>query len=145
MTARRRWIWVWGPTILWAAFLFVMSSIPGSSIPTFPSYFQLLPGVAIDKQIHASVYAVLGMLFWRSLRMSRGIPPLRAAALAAVCATLYGITDEIHQIFTPLRSSDWRDALADAIGGTIGAFLLAAISLWWEAGRGARPGVGPGR
>ena len=41
---------------------------------------------------------------------------------------LYGISDEIHQSFTPGRTPDWRDALADMIGGLAGALIFAAVT-----------------
>jgi VanZ family protein len=41
--------------------------------------------------------------------------------LAIVAASIYGITDEVHQAFVPLRESSWKDWLADSTGAVMGA------------------------
>ena len=46
--------------------------------------------------------------------------------LAAVLAAAYGLTDEIHQIFVPLRSVELADWMADAVGGLAGAIAARA-------------------
>jgi VanZ family protein len=121
-TGKRSRVSAWAPVVLWALFLFVMSSIPGNAFPAFP------PGFNVDKLVHVALYAVLGALVWRALRLTRPIDPLRATIVAAVFATLYGITDEVHQIFTPRRSADWHDVAADAVGGLLGALALTLIA-----------------
>jgi VanZ family protein len=45
----------------------------------------------------------------------------RALLFAIVTASLYGMTDEAHQLFVPFRESSWLDWLADAVGAVIGA------------------------
>jgi VanZ family protein len=121
-----RQAWVWGPSIAWAALLFVMSSISGQSLPALDA---AVLGIDADKLIHAAVYAVLGVLVWRSVRLTWRVAPFPAAFIAAASAAVYGVTDEIHQICTPRRSADWHDALADAAGGFAGAILAACVSL----------------
>jgi VanZ family protein len=116
----------WAPSVTWALLLFVMSSIPGQALPPLGGTFL---GIHADKLIHGSVYAVLGALIWRSLRLTRPLlPALEAAVIAAVAAVLYGITDELHQLLTPRRSADWRDAVADGVGGLAGALGAACVS-----------------
>jgi VanZ family protein len=44
-----------------------------------------------------------------------------------VIATLYGVSDEIHQAFVPLRTPDVRDVIADATGA---ALALGAAWAW---------------
>lgn len=105
----------WLPAVLWAAVLFLLSAIPGQGIPTvhFPGF---------DKVVHAAVYAVAGALIFRALRRTTSLTPVRAVLYAAVIATAYGVTDEIHQSFVPFREPDVRDGIADAAGGLLGAF-----------------------
>ena len=82
-----------------------------------------------DKVIHAGVYAVLGGLCLLALRRtwSRGVGWL--IATATLLALVYGSTDELHQLFVPGRSADPYDALADGIGGFVGASLAALVPL----------------
>jgi len=41
--------------------------------------------------------------------------------------TLYGLFDEIHQLFIPGRAFDWYDFVADVIGGFLGIVLVKII------------------
>ena len=53
--------------------------------------------------------------------------------VAVVLATLYGVSDEFHQLFVPGRSADRYDVLADCMGATAGAaigWLAGALSRW---------------
>lgn len=73
---------------------------------------------------------VLGARCWFAARST--LPPGRNEPatqlfVAVLCATLYGITDEANQAFTPRRSRDVYDVLADAIGGMLGAIACVAI------------------
>ncbi|HXU61560.1 MAG TPA: VanZ family protein [Polyangia bacterium] len=120
-TARfRRRLWAWGPAVLWAAVIFVLSSLSANHVP-------ILPGQT-DKLVHGTVYAILGALCFRAIAMTWTWPHRPAIAIATLLALLYGVTDEIHQTFTPGRTPDWRDALADMIGGLVGALVFAAVS-----------------
>ncbi len=110
----------WGPAIGWAAVIFALSSLPGASVP-------ILPGQT-DKLVHGTVYAILGALCFRAIAMTWTWPHRPAVAIASLLALLYGISDEIHQTFTPGRTPDWRDALADMIGGLAGALIFAAVT-----------------
>ena len=60
---------------------------------------------------------------------------LSIAAAAVVVATLYGISDEIHQYFVPPRQVEVRDILADALGASLAAGALYAWSCFADARR----------
>jgi VanZ family protein len=99
------------------AFIFFASSVPGDQIP----------GHFWDKLVHLLVYAVLGVLFLVPLAEGRlSQVTTRAAAMAVGLSTLYGLFDEAHQAFTPQRSPDVQDLLADSLGAALG---VAAILL----------------
>jgi VanZ family protein len=97
---------------------FVLSSIPGDQLVA-PSFDFA------DKLGHALAYAAIAGALGLALSNH---PPRRAFAIAAGVAIVYGISDEIHQIFTPRRSASWDDVVADAVGAVIGAAVAAAIA-----------------
>jgi VanZ family protein len=114
-----RWLRAWLPAIVWAALLFVASATPGRKLPP-------LPGANTDKLIHAGIYAVLGALCWRALRRTTRLSAARTVIVASALATLYGVSDEVHQAFTPGRTPDVHDALADAAGSLAGTLVCAS-------------------
>lgn len=97
-----------------------MSSLPGRAVPDAG-----FPGA--DKLVHVVVYAVLGGLCARPLRRTPWGQqrPWTSIAAATAVATMYGVTDEIHQMFVPQRAADAWDLAADAVGGVVGATLGA--------------------
>lgn len=128
MTARARWperLSRWAALVLYMAAIFVGSSIPGDQVP--------VPGIwKVDKLVHAAAFAGLAMLAFRALR--RFWP-------AALLASAYGALDEIHQYFTPKRSADVFDWIADTVGALAGAALALAVTRALARGRG---GAGAG-
>jgi VanZ family protein len=113
----------WAPALLWSAVIFGLSSIPGDALPSLPGWWSA------DKLVHGGVYGVLGALCWWGLRRTwardRGL--VQQVFAAGMCTALYGITDELHQAFTPRRSPDPFDVMADAVGGWLGALVCVAI------------------
>jgi VanZ family protein len=106
----------WLPAIVWGIVLFELSTIPGSEIPD-------LPTPNFDKLVHGLLYLVLGACCVRGLGQSTSLTPGTLVAAATMLATAFGVTDELHQLFTPRRSSDWHDVVADAVGALVGAAL----------------------
>ena len=121
----------WLLALFWIAVLFGFSAVPGSAYPQVD-----IPHA--DKVVHVCLYTPLGYLFGKALlaiaanRVSRAgrwlarVPALQTA-VAVLLTIAYGVTDEIHQIFVPRRSSDWHDVVADGIGGVIGAILARRL------------------
>ncbi len=106
----------WAATLAYAALIFWLSSQP-NPLPALTERFW-------DKAVHFAEYGALGALLLVALRESR-VAPLRAAVLAALVASLYAASDEVHQSFVPERDADVRDWLADTLGGAAGAGLAA--------------------
>ena len=111
------------PVILYLIFIFVLSSIPGTNLPEIK--FELS-----DKIAHFSVFSVLCFLFFYSLKNQFKYIKLQkfAPEFALLFTTLYGVTDEIHQYFTPNRSSDILDVAADFLGAFV-MYLLIKLYL----------------
>ncbi|MDB4979735.1 MAG: hypothetical protein JWM82_487 [Myxococcales bacterium] len=110
----------WAPVLVWCAVIFGLSSIPGTKIPTvsIPQF---------DKLVHGGLYLVLGALAARAFSATTSLSAGRVIVAACLFAAAYGVTDELHQLFTPRRSSDVLDALADTAGGLCGAWLSTKI------------------
>jgi VanZ family protein len=124
LPAWRTGLAAWAPALLWATVIFGLSSIPGDALPRLPSGWW-----NADKLVHGVVYAVLGALCWRGARRTVARDRARAHQVltAVVFTTVFGISDELHQAFTPFRSPDAFDVIADAVGGLAGALVCVAI------------------
>ncbi len=88
-----------------------------------------------DKVLHAAVYSVLGGLCCLAARRTWSLDRRAVVVVGALCALLYGMTDELHQLFVPGRCADIYDVMADGIGGLIGAAIAIALPI-------ARAGAG---
>ena len=111
-----RFLWYWIPTLGYCIVIFGLSS--SSKAVLIPSFY------GADNVMHGVEYAILGVLLARSIfvsksRFSNGSLIISIVALA----TLYGISDEIHQAFVPGRSASFWDVLADGSGSLIGALF----------------------
>jgi VanZ family protein len=123
-------LFLWGPVLAHMACMFFLSSI---------SYVGDMPGHLSDKTVHFLVYGLLGFLILRALGGGSlsGMTPLRA--LVAVLLTgLYGVTDEIHQMFVPGRNPDVLDVVADTLGAAGAVALLSVLRYALAAARRPR-------
>ena len=120
LTGRPPWLRsliYWGPVALYAGLIFYLSaqSHPDENLPPLLDVFG-------DKVLHAMEYAGLGGLCYRAFRWGgSGWLASRALLFAVLAASLYGITDEVHQLFVPFRESSWQDWVADTVGAVLGA------------------------
>ena len=114
------------------AVIFAASSVPGSQIP----------GTIWDKLAHMLVYSALGGALVMPLSGGRWDGVTAIVIAGAIALSLgYGISDEIHQYFTPERSPDVLDVVADTVGATVGAaaaYAAAAIVRHWRAATAVR-------
>lgn len=109
-----------GLAFAWMAFIFYLSSQPSLHVPPVM--------VGQDKVMHFITYAVLGFFAARAVGPVRGAMSWRRVAVAAMCALLYGVSDEFHQSFVPGRSPSVFDLLADGLGGWAGAWFARYLS-----------------
>ena len=103
---------LWGPPIVYMAAIFFVSA-QSDPMPEVTSHVW-------DKLLHTTEYGLLAVLFCRALR-GEGVAWLGAALAAVLLTSAYGATDEYHQLFVPLRSSDVTDWVADTIGAAAAA------------------------
>jgi VanZ family protein len=109
---------LWGPVVVYMAAIFFVSSLHQPQLPE---------GVS-DKPAHTLGYVGLAIVVVRAISggLSNRIRP-RHLFSAIVIAALYGVTDEVHQLFVAGRSAELPDLAADVEGVLIGA---AAIWAW---------------
>jgi VanZ family protein len=121
----------WKLAAAWALLIFVLSSIPGAAFPPSKLF-------SYDKLAHATVYGVLGAFCFLALPRTWSKRASVLVLISGAMTTMYGFTDEFHQLFVPGRSADLRDVLADGVGGFVGA-LAAAVLLATRAGSAVAP------
>lgn len=78
------------------------------------------------KSAHVISYFVLGLLLYAAL-YDRGWTIKRTLLAAIIIASLYAVTDEIHQNFVPGRSMQLTDVLIDTSGAAFGAGIYAVF------------------
>lgn len=118
----------WAAVVAWAAVIFIGSAQPGSTIPG---------GYSVEG--HLGEYFIFGALLFWALHLGR--TPMRATALAVVLASLYGISDEIHQHFVVMRTPDVTDWGLDTVGAFLGAVAISGVTAWLARRRLAHDGA----
>ncbi|RME02089.1 MAG: VanZ family protein [Deltaproteobacteria bacterium] len=109
----------WIPALSWCAMIFWAS---GQSDP------GIVPPIPFaDKVLHFGAYALLGLLF--AFAQAASWPQIATPWIAILLTALYGVGDEFHQAFVPGRDFDPFDMLADALGGSAGAWLSFRLGL----------------
>ena len=87
------------------------------------------PGALSFYHMHIAAYAGLAALTARAT--AKGLHTVSWAAVfaAIVISSLYGVSDEYHQMFVPGRTFDVLDMAADAFGSMAGACAVKAWSI----------------
>lgn len=109
------------PAILYCVLIFLISSLSDPPAPDFKLEWG-------DKINHAGAFGLMMLLAFRAARWilrERSMPAQLSAAL--LYCVLYGLTDEIHQMFVPNRHGDPFDLLADAVGASLGLLFIIMI------------------
>jgi VanZ family protein len=146
----RRCITLWFPLFFWMVVIFGASTSLGSPQHTSrfirPFLLWLDPRMSdatinsihfvIRKSAHVTEYAILGILIWRvvhysSLFAAKGVA--QHFRLALLCAALYAVTDETHQIFVPGREAAVHDVLLDTCGAAAGLAVTWCVLRWRTA------------
>lgn len=113
----------WCALGLWAVTIVYLSSLSSTQLQPF-----MLPIPGWDKAVHAVAFAVGAMLLSIALRLNTELPWRSIIGLAVLTISLFGLTDEWHQTYTPhRRGGDVGDWLADTLGATAGAFAICSL------------------
>lgn len=106
------------PPVLWMGLIFYASSL--QKVALSENYWI---SFAFFKTLHLIEYGIL-FLFWHFALKGRA----NRTKEAVIIAIVYGIIDEIHQIFVPTREGRLRDVLIDILGVLVfWKFVLARI------------------
>jgi len=131
----------WLPVLLWMALIFTASSdshsYEHSSRFFEPLLHWLFPNLSqanVDiihhifrKCCHLTEYAILALLLWRALHVSKSKLPAWSwpkVGGTLLLVFLYAASDEFHQSFVPTRTPLFSDVLIDTTGGAIGLLAL---------------------
>lgn len=111
--------------MIWMAIIFIGSSHSNVVLSESPSKDNLMKNLA-----HIGEYAILAFLIFRALynREEKSFFSKYAWFWALIGAVLYGVSDEIHQMYVPTRTAYLGDILMDGVGATMG--LLFAIIVY---------------
>lgn len=117
-----RWLRDALPLLLWMALIFALSS---------RSRLIDLENEADEKLFYKTAhfisYAILAWLWWRFLASQRQFN-WRVLFYAWALTTLYGISDEIHQLFVPGRNGQLADVLFDTAGALAMILLIRRVA-----------------
>ena len=115
---------LWGPVVIYMAAIFYASSL--TVVPGPVGWFS-------DTFLHMACYGGLALLALRALARGRWSGVSLGVAIGAwLIATLYGVSDEWHQLYVPGRTAEIRDLLND----TAGALAAAGAAGAWGIMRG---------
>ena len=108
---------IWGPPVLVAGIIFILSSIPGNDYPGHPE----IANVAV----HFTEFAVLAFLLARAFRQTGMVNGTAGTIFYTTLVCLsYGFLDELHQFVIPYRVFDTVDIMVDALGALAGSAVL---------------------
>ena len=123
----------WLPLIAHASLIYYLSSRQNFPVEAPPWAFFA------DKVVHAGLFGFLTLLAIRAWKMDYpGKVSIKVLIIITICVSLYGITDEVHQIYVPNREPDVNDWVAD----TIGAMIVSA-SYWFVQKKFIKKEVSP--
>ncbi len=117
----------WLPALGWAGFIYFLSTLAGTNLP--PPWI-----LSNDKVVHGVLFGILSFCIYYAVRKGHGRTAWLAALAGFLLASLYGGTDEIHQLWTPNRVADLMDWAADAAGAAC-VFLIPLLAKRHEPGR----------
>ena len=116
------WLYFIGPAVAWAGLIFWLSAQSGESLPQID-----VPQV--DKAAHGAEYLILGLLAARAWGRG-GAFRWRGAVWAWLLASIYGLTDEGHQLLVAGRTCDAIDWAVDCFAAAVGAMTWLRWTVW---------------
>ena len=121
------------PAIAWMGLIFYLSSLSGTEASQglesgAVSWLGDLRSYAVHIVLYAVLAALIQVALWGwSLELQ-----LRWVIVAAVLASLFGISDEYHQSFVTGRSATLVDGLVDSIAAFASSTLVWRLVVWYR-------------
>jgi len=136
----------WLALICWAGFIYYMSAHTSSELAhgVFAHVREIIEQLVwkyygyVEDPVspigHFCEYFIFGALLGNALHCH--MPLIPATIIAIACASGYGVTDEIHQLYVDGRYfdvEDWKvDTIAAALGSIIASFFFYLFGSWRE-------------
>lgn len=114
----KKFIYNWLPPVLWAGFIFYLSSVPNLN-----SGFAAFWDVFLRKLAHAGEFGILNFLIFRAMRGYQ-ISFKKSLIWSFVLTIIYSFSDEAHQRFVAERQAKIFDVFIDSLG-----ILLASAAI----------------
>jgi len=116
----------WIPAAAWMGVIFYFSTLPESATPG--------RGILPDKVCHAGEYFILAFLFLFALQKTTQVRFFTSFWITSAWVAVYGLSDEIHQLYVPTRQFDVGDLVADVCGAVVLFFILWVLQKSGERG-----------
>jgi len=115
--------WRYIPTLLCMGAIFFSSSRSGDQLDSVLPWFQnWLPSLSDFNPMHYVAYFALALTL--AYGMGRAAGTWKGCLVNVLICLAYGVTDEWHQSFVPMRSPDPLDLLHDGMGAAAAALLV---------------------
>lgn len=111
----------WGPPVVWAVLIFLLSAWP---LPLSSQIYW--KDFLLKKTAHLIEYAILAILLYRGF-INKGCKKNMAGVYSLLLAVFYAITDEVHQAFTPGREPRMRDVVIDGAGIALALYSVEVL------------------
>lgn len=104
------------PLVIYWIILFILTSLPSSAAITMN---------VSDKIEHFGAYGLLSVFLYLNLYFQNRFELLKKfpATFTVLIASIYGMVDEIHQMYVPGRSAEFLDWLADFSGSLVAVLI----------------------
>ena len=122
MTWSSKFVRLYLPLAIWMLLIFVLSSLHKVPVP-------FIDKLSVDKIYHIIEYAILGYLILRVMEQGMRMYGGWMIVLCILVGSIYGLSDEIHQLFVPGRYFSWWDMTANIAGTALGSWIYLKIRL----------------
>lgn len=104
------------------ALIFYVSSLPNETLVSVRFTVN-------NVLVHIVEYAILGFFMSRvATQLTDNVYAIFSSSF--LFSLLYGVSDEIHQLFVPTRHCTIVDVYADAVGSLAGVLLYLMVTKW---------------